>query len=958
MLQNYENIKSIKVESNCHNNKAFNFQDINTERGIAFYRSGIVKDAIKNALKNNMRALAYKSSRTAYEAEQKYSKWVMEYMNSRYVECGFKLVQQQQEQVLWDHRRIMRYLKAEQRACLKNEITGVVKIAGNDYEVTPDLVFETNKDTVEMVYIKNGKPFSDNPRKPVAIEMMLLYATIKMAQQKGYKNIKASYYFLKKSEDVSTWAQCSTNFFGSNIIQLGMMYGEQLNEARFAPIIELMEQGIAPEQMDTKKCLMCPHWDICKYELPPISVETQETSEEKAMEEDFPKIIYSDEQQKVIDADKGIIRVIAAAGSGKTQTVAGRVKKLLETTKPENILCITFSDAGVKEMRRKIERMVGPVAEELKIVTFHSLNYEICKDQYVELGFKRPLTVIDEVQKYSIINKLMKKFPIYEWTGKSFMNYGITTQGGSNGALAIVDNIFSQIKTKNLDWETITAVDIDYDFTEIPAKAVDKLIKLYGKFDEMCKLKGLISFDDMETYAEKVLIDNPDYLSETYSFEHIIIDEFQDTSEGQMELVKRLKEIKSYKSLMIVGDDAQAIYEFRGTTPKYIINFQDEINENLADGTPVRQDSVKDLFLTKNFRSKQAILDYSSNILTLNEDQIQKSIIAYREGDATIDTNGFCSLDEEYGWIADKIAEMHENGKKYEDIAILAYKKAELRKIANALTEKGIPSMFGAPQPLIENSRIRATLAFARVIKNSNDTKDAAIVANAVYKTEEDCTTPFMELSGTEVSRRVQEIVDEAKAINVETLAKAKSRFLALVEKISLQDEAVLKFAEQFENKDINEILQYCQDFDDFGLNQQYRSLEEYPGVKLLTIHSSKGLEWENVFLSLNGYRNKKLTKREKEEVRRLLFVAMTRARDYLSVSGQYFDAFSQGTLYGASGKIVENAVLKEVLDVNQIPWHAESEMYESIAKKAKELAEKKKAEKFATLKAKKNKRK
>ena len=215
-----------------------------------------------------------------------------------------------------------------------------------------------------------------------------------------------------------------------------------------------------------------------------------------------------------------------------------------------------------------------------------------------------------------------------------------------------------------------------------------------------------------------------------------------------------------------------------------------------------------------------------------------------------------------------------------------------------------------------------------------------------------------MELSGTELSRRVQEIVDEAKAINVETSAKAKSRFLALVEKISLQDEAVLKFAEQFENKDINEILQYCQDFDDFGLNQQYRSLEEYPGVKLVTIHSSKGLEWENVFLSLNGYRNKKLTKREKEEVRRLLFVAMTRARDYLSVSGQYFDAFSQGTLYGASGKTVENAVLKEVFDVNQIPWHAESEMYESIAKKAKELAEKKKAEKLATLKAKKNKRK
>lgn len=954
MLTNYENIKKIKVESNCHNNQIFAFKEMDTNRGIQFFRSSIIKDTIKYALKNNIRALAYKQSKNAYEAEQLYSKWIMEYMNSRYVECGFKLVQQQQEQVLWDHRRVMRYLKAEQRACSLEDIKGIVTIGTTEYEVIPDLVFETNSDTVEMVYIKNSTPFTFNPRKPMPIEMLLLYSTVKMAQQKGYKNIKASYYFLKKNEDVSTWAQCPTNFFGSNIIQLGVMYGEQLDENAFAPLLQLMKQGIVPEQMDTKKCKMCPHWDICKYELPPMSVESEETSEEKAMEEEFPKIIYSAEQQQVIDADKGIIRVIAAAGSGKTQTVAGRVKKLLETTKPENILCITFSDAGVKEMRRKIERMVGPVAEELKIVTFHSLNYEICKDQYVELGFKRPLTVIDEVQKYSIINKLMKKFPIYEWTGKSFMNYGITMQGGAQGALAIANDIFSQIKEKNLDWELISSVDVDFDFMEIPAKAVDKLIKLYGKYDEICKNKGLISFDDMETYAAKVLNDNPDYLSETYSFEHIIIDEFQDTSEGQMELVKRLKEIKTYKSLMIVGDDAQAIYEFRGTTPKYIIDFQDEINKELANGTDVRQDKVKDLFLTKNFRSKQDILDYSSRILTLNKDQIQKSIVAHRGGDATIDTNGFCGLEEEYSWIADKIVKMHEEGKKYEDIAVLAYRKAELRRIANALTEKGIPSMFGAPQPLIENSRIRATLAFARVVKNSNDTKDAAIVANAVYKTEEDCTTPFMELSGTEVSGRVQRIVDEAKAINGESLAKAKSRFLALVEKISMQDETVLKFAEQFENKDINEIIQYCQDFDDFGLNQQYRSLEEYPGVKLLTIHSSKGLEWENVFLSLNGYKGKTLSKREMEEVRRLLFVAMTRARDYLSVSGQYFDTFSQGTLYGAPGKIVENKVLKEVFDVNQIPWHAESEMYANIAKKATELAEKKKAAKLATLKAKK----
>lgn len=948
---NVNNAIRFTEESNCAKNRGMKYQDKNTEIGINARRAMVIKDAIAYALKNNVRAKAYTVGKNPYECEKIYEEYVTQYMSTRYDEVGFSTKQQKQLSILFDEHRVMRYLKAEVRACEDKAFNGFVDLKNGETSmeifVNPDLVFETNKDTIEVVFIRNSKPFAlKNPRKEIPMEMLTLYSAVLLARKKGYKNIKASYYFLKKSDDTSVWAYCPTQFFGSNIITIGEMYGEDTLDDAFAPLVAKYLENVEPEEKSEKACKFCKHWDICKYELPPVAQKAEETSEEKVMEENFPKIIYSEEQQKVIDADEGIIRVIAAAGSGKTQTVAGRVKKLLETTKPENILCVTFSDAGVKEMRRKIERMVGPVAEEVKILTFHSLNYEICKDQYVELGFKKPLTVIDEVQRYSLIDNLLKYNPIYEWTGKAFLNYGVTATNGAQGALAVADDIFSQIKKRGLDWQTASSFDVSYDYEEIGETAVNKLIKLFGKYDDMCKAKGLISFDDMETYATKILNDNPDYLSETYSFEHIIIDEFQDTSEGQMELVKHLKEIKSFKSLMVVGDDAQAIYEFRGTTPDYIINFQDKVNEPLLDGTLVRHDNIKDMFLTKNFRSKQSILDYASRVLTLNKNQIQKDIVAYREGEATVETFGFCSLEGEYEWIANKIDELHKKGKNYEDMAVLAYKKSELRKIANTLTEKGIPSMFGAPQPMMENSRIRAILAFARVVKNQQDTKDAAIVANAVYKTEEDSKTPFMELSEAEISERVQEIVDEAKAINEETLAKAKERFLALIEKISLQDEAVLKFAEQFEHKDIKEILQYCRDFDKFGLNQQHRNLEESSGVKLITIHSSKGLEWENVFLSLNGYRNQKLTRREMEEVRRLLFVAMTRARDYLAVTGQYFDTFSSNALYGGQGKIVENNVLKEVFDVNQIPWHAESEMYAEIARKANEMAKKKASKK------------
>lgn len=912
--------RSFNKTNSCSSNRAFVYQDDihDTNKKADFYRSIICRDTVRLALQNHI------LSKSA----------IAQYMDNRYRFCGFKQLQEQKIKVLGDCRRVMRYVMSENRIPSFPEAKDVM-VGNIKTTVAPDFSFDKGVDGIEYVFVKTGEPFATQKQKEMNPAMLMLYAAILRGRQEGYHNITASYYFLKNPSDTSNWAKCPQFFDSSQVISLNDIYQNEKNDLddQMAKAVEGFAAGTDSDRMCEKDCKFCVNKDICKYTLPPVTTEEEvKTSEDVAMESgntEPPVINYSAEQQEVIDSDTGVIRVIAAAGSGKTQTLAGRVAKLIENgTEPSKILCITFSDAGVKEMRRKIERIIGASAEEIKITTFHALNFEICKDNFAKLGYKRNLVVIDDVQKYGIIDDLLRKYPIPEWQGKAFLNYGVVSNGkGIPGALSVVESIFNQIKEENYDYTAIDHLMINYDPIAICSKAVDKVIKLYGKYDDICHAKGLINFDDMETLAARVIEDDPDYLDSVYDFEHIIVDEFQDTSAGQMDFVKHLKMLKSFKSLMVVGDDAQSIYGFRGTSPNFIINFPAEVNSDCLDGTTVRQDTVKDVQLTQNYRSKQEILDFAGNVLALNRNQIDKHVTAFREGNAKIECKGFIKSSSEYEWIAEKIVKLHEIGAKYEDIAVLAYTKSELRKIADALTKKGVPSMFGAPQPMLENSRIRAILAFARVIQNETDTKDASICANALYKARDvESETPFMELALPEITSRVNEVLAKAKAIrNSLNPKKQKDDFIKFCEEISLGDEMVQKFSEQFENKMLEDILTYCADFDDFGAKQEFRSLGEYPGVKLITAHSSKGLEWKTVFFTVNGIKNAR--KQGSEESRRLEFVAMTRARDSLYVTGLYFESMSN------VGDLADNKILREIFEVNDQPWDPATAMAEETTK-------------------------
>lgn len=841
-----------------------------------YFRSVIIKSTIRAALIFNERDQSA----------------IMQYMKSRYPECGFKNYQQMQQQLLWDHRRVMRYIKADNRK--PSFPKGMRVIVGNiPYVVKPDVAFECGK-AIELVIFKIGKPTMTQTGRSNAFQRdMLLYAMVLYGRMLGYQNVTASIYFLKKTSDTGSWNQCSQSFFGDgdNIVQITDLYfgGKTELDKKMEALIEMNELGIPEEDQAESTCEYCKNYDICKYTLPPKKVEEEEEKESAAT----AKVSFSPSQEQAIAFSEGVARIIAGAGSGKTKVVVERVVRLLKSgVKPWEILMITFTKSGAGEMKRRVEQAFGRTLEGLAVTTFNALQNDIVLDNWEDLGFKRKPKVIDDVEQFAIIADLLTRKPILEWGGRAFLNFSATKGFGTRGALSIAKAVFKACKkAKSKNGGTVDASDVRdaASYEEISDAALAKLVDLYDEYEKIMKEKGLIEFDDQELLTFKVLDMDPNYLEKNYKFAHIIVDEFQDTSEGQIQFVKKLKEIPTYKSLMVVGDDLQAIYGFRDTSPEYIVHFEDYIGEH-----------VEDIYLDRNFRSTPQICAFAKRLIKPNRDKVDKDLIAARPDGVPVIVNSFSKQKEEYDYIVSGIRQHLMAGMRPEDIAVLAYTKNELVKIADALTKAGIPSMFGAPEPLMQNSRIRAILSFARVVTDSSDTKDAAIAANAIIG------GGIMDRPEEEVEAMIADIIERASAISGNEY-QGKELFLRYIDEIAMDDEAVENFRDSLENKDIDEIIEYCRNFSMYGDGVEYRRTQKYPGVALVTAHSSKGLEWPVIYNTITKYmKNGRMSRAEVEEIRRLLFVSATRARDELYVTGLLFN--------GTKNNKVENIFLREAL--------------------------------------------
>ena len=802
------------------------------------------------------------------------------------------------------------------------------------------ITWETGKKGEKILHLiryKAKKPDLSQKRAGNSLELyaMLKYGR-KMVAPLETVIINASIYFLRKQDDsYGATPKFEPDFFnikgGRNIVSLAEEYtapliGEGTTDLdrHFKKIVAEFIAGIPEESCSASDCEKCDFQPICKFSNPPMALPAA------AVSRTVRSIRLSPDQRLIKNFEKGFARVNAGAGSGKTMSIVIRVISLLNKgVLPEEILLITFTNVGAKEIRERIRLYAEDdgIADEvdidkIMIMTFNAFGYEIIKNEYKKLGLPEAPIMVEDVDRFKTVAKMLNATQV---KGLDYRNFDMN-EFNVKGAVAVASAAFELFKKNPM--LGLSDIDTLYEKFEAyhsfcPKDTLVELYRLFRGYDQALRDESLIEFADQEGMLFELLEMEPYYL-EKFGLKHIIVDEAQDSSESQIKLVKLLSSCPSWQSTMFVGDVSQAIYSFRDTSPDYMINLDKILGTKIVD-----------INLLDNYRSTPQIIEFANAIDRLNVNRIEKDLISRRPDGPPVFVQGFLTADDERAWIINKIQERLGDGVKPENIAVLARNKTELNKIADLLAEAHIPSVIQFPEKLMNVSLIQAALAMMKAIRDPDDTLSLLIYGNALVggrlknstAAEKDAARDLA-LAKVNDYRALTTEEDKHKAID------AMFHEMDPDEKDSLYQQ----FIESVLLRPTQRMLEYGSDFERFGQNQTLRRAGNYPGVVLSTAHSSKGLEWPVVFNMIGGYDKQELhkagskTTSRVEEERRLLYVSSTRARDELIITAPY-------TCGGRAGDYTYNRFLIDCYRVIGKEFNTEEIEKERLARKQLEKA-------------------
>lgn len=940
-------LKEFTGPSTCKNFGKIADLKVETLKGNAYERAVAHKDIIK-AVKTGKADISEVNDLVSQGIESMYS---LDETNKKMLEKETK--------------NLTRYLSNDNRP-LKFPATETVEIGHADIAICirPDALYVdyANK-TVEAIFYRSGSP-SINERtgiKPEKVENVKEWFKlfIGMLYAKGYaekhfdlKNsdvyvAEASYYFMKKTTD-KDGAPRDGDFFsgsGGNVVTYmnKYCYGAPVvpteDDKIFYKFIDDCDAGLDCTESDCEACMGRAN---CKYTKAPVKLTKKEVKKRA-------KITPSDSQLSIIEAKKGIFKVNATAGSGKTECMTERTKRLIaEGENPKSILHISFTDAAVNEMKERISGKC--LAEGLKVTpddiecyTFNAFANKAIGSYYKELGFTKAPAILTPEYELNTIEKLINDNPI------PGIDAGSVTYNGNGYAIErvilIAQKTFDIIKSKRIDVNDPDSLDTMIDklrevgyYKVMSDQSIMALFDMYKDYDRILKEDNFVTYADQEPLMFKVLDMHPEYF-ENLGYKYIVVDEFQDSNEIQLETLKALIKTSAFECLMVVGDDSQAIYAFRETTPEYIINFEKYIGE-----------PVTDLFLTENRRSTPEIIKLSNDINSLNENRIDKDMIPTRESGSNPIVRGFYSKKEEYEYIVDSIEKRVNEGQAPDSIAFIASKKTELTEIGTMLTKKGIPWVMKNPMDLMQDSRIYGALSLADAFYQPEATILYFNYLCAKYDGE-----IFNLFTTSEVNDMIADMKAEFESIYLRDMDEQKQIFHRYLEDIrkSSDDELYDYFLSLlYNNDDLQSELEYTRIFKKYGSKMNKKMDQSYEGVVLTTAHSSKGLEWPTVYVSISNFDSERLHKKrntaELEEKRRLLFVSTTRARDELIVTGQY-------VAYGPKDDRTYNQFLKELYNLTGQDYQPVDPMEAVRDEERRQKAREKQKERYAAKKLEQN---
>lgn len=597
------------------------------------------------------------------------------------------------------------------------------------------------------------------------------------------------------------------------------------------------------------------------------------------------------EQRLAAETLEGPVLILAGAGSGKTRALTYRVANLMDHgVKPWSILALTFTNKAAREMKERITRLVGDQAEDAWISTFHSTCARILRRDIEKLGYGRSFTIYDDDDQGTVIKEILKRQNIDE---KFLPPREIKAKiSDAKNRLLGPDEWFAQT---GRDFRSQTLHDV------------------FIAYEERLKAANALDFDDLLVKTLELLAEHPPVL-ESYRdrFRYVMVDEYQDTNYAQYMLVKLLTDRS--RNLCVVGDDDQSIYGWRGADIRNILDFE----KDYPDATVIK--------LEQNYRSTANILDAANQVIAHNTGRKEKALWTEQGEGETIKL--FCAGDEreEAAWVADRIKKLERHGEGYGHTAVLYRTNAQSRVLEEMLMRAGIPyKVFGGLR-FYDRREVRDVIAYLRVIANPTDDVSLRRIINVPKRSIGDATIAELVSHAQQEQMPLFSALTDLPASLSSRPRKCVGDFFTLMTTLMAMKEGlplgefVQQLVEmtgllaQYQKEDSDEArtrVENIQEFlgavEEFARQTEHATLEDYlenvalvteldqaedekQYVTLMTLHSAKGLEFPNVFITgmeegIFPSGRSLMEDGRMEEERRLCYVGITRAQQRLFLS-------------------------------------------------------------------------
>ena len=624
----------------------------------------------------------------------------------------------------------------------------------------------------------------------------------------------------------------------------------------------------------------------------------------------------NDKQKEAVLATEGPCLVIAGAGSGKTKVLTHKIAYLLseKNVKPWNILSITFTNKAANEMKQRVEKLVGEASQEMWLGTIHSICVRILRRFIDRIGFDTTFLIFDSTDQRTLVKECIKSI-------------------GLDDKLFTDRSVLSEISNGKNDMLEPKAYQVKYngDFRK------EKIGEVYELYQKKLKENNALDFDDIINYTIKILTENPDVLEYyTEKFKYVLVDEYQDTNKAQFMLVSILA--SKYGNITVVGDNDQGIYSFRGADITNILNFEKDF-----PGSKI----VK---LEQNYRCTGNILKAANAVIKNNENKYDKKLwTENEEGKLPCIYKAEDEYDEA-SYIVKQINMLKmEEYLKLSDFVILYRMNSQSRAIEDIFRRENIPYKIIGGLKFYERKEIKDIIAYLRLIFNTSDNLSLKRIINepkrGIGKTSLDNIQDISDKTGKSMYEIIKyaeqyelnrvkansiqfvEVIEDlrkqvnqipiselikltlnktgyVKALENENTIEAESRIQNLEEFLTV----AIEFEEQMAENTLAEFLE------SISLTSDIDNMEESEDtVTLMTLHSAKGLEFPVVFLVgmeegiFPGYKSIEEIK-ELEEERRLFYVGITRAMQYL-----YLTCAKRRTIFGSTSYNQMSRFLKEI---------------------------------------------